>query len=277
MKLKKINESLNKSEITEEDFAELLKNNCRKFIDCIKKSNDEYNLLFRKMKSSGDYILSNPKSSSSERIAYFSSTNYHNLLISNLESWKDWPVRNKSIVCSSYFRAYSHDRGRSDKSLYLVIPFDNVKIATGDKNDFWQCFQMLPNDVEFKMSKYSSPTERSLLPYWISKLVEELGGDEFELNTDWQKLKYFLDSSNVDLVVDKFFSVKGFQYDRNLTLTENINDLLDPVKNNFKIGDITETINLYKERNSELESWFEDECLMIKYDKNTIKKIKSLI
>lgn len=275
MKLKKFNESLNKSEISEEEFVNLLKKNCKKFINYIKKNNDPYDLLFRKMKSSGDYILSNPKLSSSERIAYFSSTNYHNLLISNLESWKGWPRRNKSIVCSSYFRASSHDSGRSDKSLYLVIPFDNVKIATGDRNDFWQCFQMLPNNPEFKMSKYSSPTERSLLPHWISNLVEELGGNEFELNTDWQKLKDFLDNSNVDIVVDKFFSVKEFKYDRNLTLTENISNLLDPVKNNFKIGDIINTINLYKERSS--ESWFEDDCLMIRYDKNTLKKIKSLI
>ena len=52
---------------------------------------------------------------------------------------------------------------------------------------------------------------------------------------------------------------------------ENLNFILDPVRNKFKIGDVLDTMNIYSEidgddenpNRSSLESWIEDECILI--------------
>lgn len=97
--LKKINESLNSKTLTKEEVIELLNKNCQKFLSYVNKD-DDY-LIFRKDKERGDFALVNPKLSTSKRIAPDAPTNVHNLLISNLDSWKGWSRRNKSLIFAS--------------------------------------------------------------------------------------------------------------------------------------------------------------------------------
>lgn len=306
--LKRINESLNSKTLTKDEVIELLKKNCQKFLSY--PEIDEGNLIFRKDEDRGDFALVNPKLSTSDRIAPYSATNFHNLLISNLDSWKVWPRRNKSLIFASAGRALSHGAGfiKGGKAVdYVVIPYDTTKVATGDRSDFWECFGKLPNRAAFR-----SESSRPSVAYYMTNLMRDLkavnnvfdetpfqftssGTDsygktfskemtipgkwiqKFEpegVDTNWKKLKSFLEEAEMDeRMIQKYFKVRGrIMWDPNMNLLENLNKLLDPTFNNFKLGDVATTMDLYTQLDpddedyikSSLESWCEDEVILIK-------------
>lgn len=308
--LKRINESLNSKALTKEEVIELLKKNCQKFLSNFEKYEDS--LIYRKDEDRGDFVLVNPKLSTTERIAPYSATNFHNLLISNLDSWRGWPRRNKSLVFASEGRALSHGAGfiKGGRAVnYVVIPYDTTKLATGDRSDFWECFGKLPNRAAFR-----SESSRPSISYYMTSLMRDLkaiqnvydetpfqytssGTDSYGktfsremtipgkwiqkyepdgVNTDWSKMKSLLESVEIDeRMIQKYFKVKGrIMWDSNKNLLENLNKLLDPTFNNFKLGDATMTMDLYSKLDpddedytkSSLESWCEDEVILIKVD-----------
>ena len=161
---------MNSKTLTKEEVIELLRKNCQKFLSYVNK--DDGNLIFRKDEDRGDFALVNPKLSTSDRIAPYSVTNFHNLLISNLDSWKGWPRRNKSLVFASEGRALSHGAGfiKGGKAVnYVVIPYDTTKVATGDRSDFWECFGKLPNRAVFR-----SESSRPSISYYMTSLMRDL-------------------------------------------------------------------------------------------------------
>jgi hypothetical protein len=309
--LKRINESLNSKTLTKEEVIELLKKNCQKFLSYTDK--DDGNLIFRKDEDRGDFTLVNPKLSTSDRIAPYATTNFHNLLVSNLDSWKGWPRRNKSLVFASERRALTHGIGflKGGKAVdYVVVPFDNTKVATGDRSDFWECFGKLPNRSSFR-----GESPRPSIAYYMTSLMGDLktiknvfdptpfqftssGIDSYGktfskemtasygrwiqkyepegVDTDWSKMKSLLESVEMDeRMIQKYFKVRGrIMWNPNMNLLENLNKLLDPTFNNFKLGDVTLTMNLYSKLDpddenytkSSLESWCEDEVILIKVD-----------
>jgi len=238
--LKSFNENLNSTSLSKNDVINILQNNCKNFLNYPEKN--EKTLIFRKESViNDDFVLVDPKSSSKERIAPFSTANYHNLVISNLESWKDWPRRNKSLICSGYDRARSH----TGKNLYVVIPFDNTVIATCRTRDFWDSF----TEIRLPINDY------------FIKILTRCGfiGDD----RNWNKLKYFLETHKPKKDVKKeFFKY----YNDELSLLENINIQLEPNKNGFIKGDITNTMDFYFEYSlyGTYESWMEDKVILIK-------------
>lgn len=274
--LKKINESLNSKTLTKEEVIELLKKNCQKFLIYVNKDDD--NLIFRKDKERGDFALVNPKLSTSKRIAPYAPTNVHNLLISNLDSWKGWPRRNKSLIFASAHSALYHSSEDEDQIVdYVVIPFDSTKIATGDRSDFWDCFGKIPNRKQFHKDFSPDNYPRPSIAWYITSLLRDLKIKEEYPETDWQKIKTLLEE--VELVdqglIKKYFEVEGeIVWNPNMTLLENLNQLLDPIYNDFKLGDITSTMNLYSQLDTNdsdylktaLESWSEDEVILVKYN-----------
>ena len=307
--LKSINESLNTTTLTKDEVIEILTTKCKKFLSWGKDYTEDC-LIFRKDEDRGEFVLVNPKLSTSDRIAPYSVTNFHNLLISNLDSWKGWPRRNKSLVFASEGRALSHGAGfiKGGKAVnYVVIPYDTTKVATGDRSDFWECFGKLPNRAAFR-----SESSRPSISYYMTSLMRDLktvqnvfdptpfqftssGTDsygktfskemtipgkwiqKFEpegVDTNWEKLKSFLESVEMDdRMIQKYFKVRErIMWNPNMNLLENLNQLLDPSFNNFKLGDVTSTMDLYSQLDpddedytkSSLESWCEDEVILIK-------------
>lgn len=277
--LKNINESLNTTTLTKDEVIEILTTKCKKFLNWGKDYTEDC-LIYRKDEDRGDFLLVNPKLSSQDRIAPYASKNYHNLLISNLESWKDWPRRNKSLICASSYRALSHGGGfiKVPKANYVIIPFDDTVVATGDRGDFWNCFPNLPKDEEFMEEDLDRPS----IAYYMISLVYELDRNvKPSLNTNWNELKSFLEGSEAsEHIISKYFTTDNeVLWDDSLNLLENLNILLDPKSNNFKLTDIVGVMNLYSQLDTNeseaLESWFEDESIMIRLDKLT-KILKEL-
>ena len=271
--LKNINESLNTTTLTKDEVIEILTTKCKKFLNWGKDYIEDC-LIYRKDEDRGDFLLVNPKLSSQDRIAPYASKNYHNLLISNLESWKDWPRRNKSLICASSYRALSHGGGfiKGPSVDYVIIPFDDTVVATGDRGDFWNCFPNLPKDEDF----FEEDLDRPSIAYYMISLVYELDRNvKPSLNTNWNELKSFLEGSEAsEHIISKYFTTDNeVLWDDSLNLLENLNILLDPKSNNFKLTDIVGVMNLYSQLDTNeseaLESWFEDESIMIRLDKLT--------
>lgn len=271
--LKSINESLNTTTLTKDEVIEILATKCKKFLNW-GKDYTEGCLIYRKDENRGDFLLVNPKISSQDRIAPYAFKNYHNLLISNLESWKDWPRRNKSLICASSYRALSHGGGfiKGPSVDYVIIPFDDTMVATGDRSDFWNCFSNLPKDEDF----FEEDLDRPSIAYYMTLLVNELDRNvKPSLNTNWNELKSFLEGSEAsEHIISKYFTTDyEVLWDDSLNLLENLDILLNPKSNNFKLTDITGVMNLYSQLDTNeseaLESWFEDESIMIRLDKLT--------
>ena len=271
--LKSINESLNTTTLTKDEVIEILTTKCKKFLNW-GKDYTEGCLIYRKDENRGDFLLVNPKISSQDRIAPYAFKNYHNLLISNLESWKDWPRRNKSLICASSYRALSHGGGfiKGPSVDYVIIPFDDTMVATGDRSDFWNCFSNLPKDEDFMEEDLDRPS----IAYYMTLLVNELDRNvKPSLNTNWNELKSFLEGSEAsEQIISKYFTTDyEVLWDDSLNLLENLDILLNPKSNNFKLTDITGVMNLYSQLDTNeseaLESWFEDESMMIRLDKLT--------
>jgi len=292
--LRRFNETLKSTILTKEEVVKILQQNCKKFLSWGDDYTDDV-LILRKDENRGDFVLVDPKSSTSLRIDPYSSNDVHNTLTSNLDSWKGWPRRNKGLCCASSRRAFTHGAGFvKGKSVdYVVIPFDTTKVATGDRGDFWNCFGKIPNKAAFREEDMRRP---SLFRY-TSSLLSDLGVlrdyahietriDRFDklgnqltpnwtktyVNPDWNKLKTYLDTCKVsDAIKTKYF---GRLWDNSLSLLGNLNKILDPVFNKFKLGDVISTMKLYADLDDDyeyegegLESWFEDEAIMIKIDK----------
>lgn len=268
--IKGINESLNSKELNKEEFLNIIRNNCKNFIKyCEFNIFDKYSLIYRKCEDLGDYVLVDPKSSTKERIAPYANNNYHNLLISNLESWKKWPKRNKSLICASYARALRHGK----EKLYVVIPFDKTKIAVCSESDFWYSFKNLP----LYRSMIENNESNSAISFWMDSLIECIDSDIDKklLNKDWSLLKKFLEVSNISEKDKKrlFTNKQGrYMYKNYFNLLENLNNFLNPQLNKFLIGDSIDIMNIYSKLNiknddyisESKESWMEDEVLLVK-------------
>jgi len=103
----------------------------------------EKKIIFRGI--SGDYFdykILKPGLKVSEN-AYYNL--YTRLLSGVLPSWKDYPVRNRSFICTScigkaLLYGLSDNFYNSYEDIYVVLPINNSKIAICPKSDIWDSF-----------------------------------------------------------------------------------------------------------------------------------------
>lgn len=260
------------NEITKEEFKQLLNQNCSQFLEVIRQFNNGREVkdnkkffIFRKFSENlGQFVYTNPKDSNIERVAPWSEWgNWHNLLLSNLESWNNYPKRNKSLIGASHGRAFTH--GGTDD--YLIIPYDRTKIGLCPKDDIWESFK----------------TQFLYFAKWVKLIIEivsKLNSVELTDDRNWSTILPYLDKkySAEDFIWDVpenrtsinknlFFVIgKGIIYDNEITLLENLNHFLSPQFNNFSLltfSEVSDRIGRARTRSDAKEIWFEDEALLI--------------
>lgn len=144
--------------ITKENFYKLYKENCKSH------SNNTIQ-LFKGMKTSGNYVYSHPKS---ERTS-IERENIHVILMSELDSWKNFPKYNKSIVGT-----INKDDADHYGTLYEIIPFDNTKIGVCSRDTVWDSFGGFDYNGDIKLTD-------SFLRYWLNI--------DSTKNFTWEELK----------------------------------------------------------------------------------------
>ena len=80
--------------------------------------------------------------------------NYYTMLISSgtLPSWKNWPPRDKALICSGDFYTSAGYSYMGDP--YVVLPIGNPKIAVASNADFWDSFQLPLNRLNNYIEKF---------------------------------------------------------------------------------------------------------------------------
>lgn len=208
-----------------------------------------------------DFLYIKPSVSDEERTSRFALGNYYTALMITLPSWKSYPKRNKSIICTTETSKAFDYSGSYAGAVYIVLPKNNSKIAISSDDDIFYSF----NYVYERLGVDSANG--------FNRLIENMLYD-FNLGnyTQWNE-------NNIDVILklmDKDVVMK--QGERYRTATHRLlsdihnsnytswkdyfNDLLDPVKNGFKLT----TIENYK-RLSDKEVWTDGDSLLIKIEK----------
>lgn len=109
---------------------------------------------FRKV---GDIVLISP----GDRISANTSNEYTILFSDVLSSWKKYPKRNHSIICSTDYK-YADTYGTS----YIIIPFDNTNVGICPSYDFWESFNNAFREIlDFKSDSFLLTTLNDFLSY----------------------------------------------------------------------------------------------------------------
>lgn len=196
-------------------------------IDLIK--NNEYfshdKIIFKGITSS-KYLTFTLNSNNYERKSA-NTLNYYTILFDNLSSWKEYPKRSRSHICST-FEQYSKNYG----NIYVVIPLENQKIAICSKDDIY---------YSFKFTKSLG---------WFNNFLEEINTKE-EYNDILDKLiehKYLFN----DKINKTDFKIKN---------KKDIDELFSPSFNDFELVNY----NSFKNKNTSNEVWFSGNALYIEY------------
>lgn len=121
--------------LTEEEFNDLYEKYCKNH----KKSSFK---LYRGVpKNLGNFYYQNPKGHIRKSIE---EENIHVILMSELESWKDFPPYNQSIIGSTN---YNSAKGYG-RACFEIIPFDDTKIGICDESSVWEFLNDLIGNVK---------------------------------------------------------------------------------------------------------------------------------
>lgn len=180
-------------------------------------------------------------------------SNFINMLVSDiLPSWKGWPKRNLSMICSmnrSIARGYGHSS--YERGPHVVLPLGNPVIGVCSANDFWESFPKLfppsMNDMIAGLVRNYLGREAAATPEGLVKDLKDL------------------DAAFAEKPGTKMLQVQewGREY---LTLfsapnlLQGFNELLEPNYNGFKRVTLAE----YHSAGDEREVWISAPALLVR-------------
>lgn len=185
-----------------------------------------------------------------ERESAYASHNYYTLLFDNLPSWKGWPKRSKSIVCTTS-SDQAFNRASFSGAAYEVHPKKGSKIAVCPAEDIWFSFIDVERNIgnlnDLNRLLYYNLFEENDISTYNEMLDYDITIDE--LKDNMHEEDYFSEGFNI-----LFFDIKKNEK----IITGYLNRILDPDKNGFKL--ISSGHNLP----DTVEVWIEGECLVKK-------------
>lgn len=167
-----------------------------------------------------------------------------------IDQWKGFPKRSQSILCSIMYGSanFYANPGR----LYMLFPFDGVKIAVAPEEDVWDSFDWIkPNYFMKKYGSFSSWKE-------LKREIEGLDRmrREGELNHEEVIYRVF-DERDTKLT--------EIYYDSD-SLIETVKWAFDPKRNDFKVvNDVSKVIGG--------ECWFEGKCVAIRNTRDNLEDV----
>lgn len=209
------------------------------------------------------------------RISLNNSYNYYNRLLSNiLNSWKHYPKRNQSFICTSSYEYASH---WSDV-VNLVLPINGTKLGICPKWDMWRSFtehsgieRMLYFNID--ISKFFSIINNTLADVhdYIFKYEDNKEVYRYIVKTESNikkltenKLNDLIEYFHADMYNANIFEyIVRNVYNNTETIISCLDDILNPEKNGFR----TEFIESYSiPINKQRELWFSNEAIFIRID-----------
>ena len=236
-----LTERTRSNKISQTDALEWIKTNAK---DALKNTIQGKRPIYRgAFDDKGETLIINP--SKFERESAYIGSNYYTLLMDNLPSWKDYPKRSKSIVCTTS-REKSEDYGNNT---FIVFPKDGSKIGICKGDDIYVSFKYLLKQLNIEYL-YEFSDNMKTLDYTISGRRSD---------TSWKSmLKLF---KIIDLKEEEVESTIirhrfNFLYSSKSS-KESFNIAISPVNNGFKL--VNTKTKLPKNR----EVWTDGESVMV--------------
>jgi hypothetical protein len=238
------------------------------FDDILNTLKSEYKLAYEKYKLGNaiyrgttneySYVI-DPKSAT--RVSK-NTRNFYTVLIDVLPSWKDWPKRSQSIVCSS---SYKTARTYSSHVPHVVFPENGAKIGVCSKSDFWNSFPYVHSRLSptnyFNMSEFT----RQFHQFFEIANINVDVYNKTNVNTFFEISNSTLPSYDIirQLVTENWRHLRDLLDDLKLHFKGDwlsyFNELLDPEKNNLKLITLESYNNTFYNR----EIWTDAKSLMV--------------
>ena len=240
-----LNENRSQS-ITKEKFDELLNKNCSQFLD--KMNKDSSVKIYRGLDSSFEYCYIDPTKFNRKSA---NTSNYYTILFDEiLPSWKPYPLRSKSIICSSVMIGAA---GYGD--VFLVYPYNGSKIGVCSEDDLWYSFS---NSFTFDLNALNRSLEYidDLMSFGLKENRDSL----LKFCKAIDNSKYIYDNvikSGDSIVIEL---MEGYKKSKSKFI-DYLDRLLNPDKNGFN----NYTTSNYKQHFNK-EVFIEGPCLMRWWD-----------
>jgi hypothetical protein len=201
------------------------------------------------------------------RYSQNTSNHYTELFSEILPSWKDFPKRNHSVICTTDYNKSNNYGGK----VYVILPKNGTKIGVCSESDIWYSFPLFNNEI------HSDDMNLSFFAHTISCIVDKLYGFGKDIFME-SFMKFFLEdfknhkkidiTSRISLVTDCY----ELLYENKDNLFEFFNYVFDPYKNGFKLLTINDELPGNK------EVWFDNNYIAIKENimNKIVKKIGNL-
>lgn len=253
----------------------------------VQKTDLPQGLIYRGMIDS--FVNTNPVTLlhySTERVSAYTSNKYNILVSKYLPSWKDYPKRNKSFICSTDIEragVYTED---SDPC--IIVPTDDARIGICSSYDFWFSFPHIQKTLNItSMDGFNRALQifmtniSRIFSIDISHVGTDLSEEDISEKEILSIAKFLKDITpnelknkkieyENDLSVEKpkllpFDNIHKYiinninvSKNKNIDLMQILDDLLNPHTNDFTIGDFRDSI---EHENSEV--WMEGPAILI--------------
>ena len=211
--------------ISKDDAIDMVSKNC---MNAFNKSLSSFKICRDIGTNSLSYGFVDPTKGEPRKSA--NTENYYTLIIDNSKRWKSYPKRSRSIICSNM---------APSSETHIVLPFDNSKIGICPTSDMWWSFEksfnnILLNDVNMYLNilfhefdiKVKSDCSFTDLKSYLNTVDETINSQGF-----------FSKSRIVNFIkfMDKYIGSK-------MSMFEFIDTKMDPIKNNFKVVKVGDSI-----------------------------------
>ena len=229
-----------------DEAINILKTKCSKAIKSHKHSP-----IFRGVRDRfSDDVISLIKPKDHTRVSA-NTSNIYTLLIDDMKSWKQYPNRGQSIICTTD-REYSRVYGET----YVIFPYDGAKIGVTSSIDFWGGFRYgLGTGAWGDMDAFNSQ---------LNYMISEQMNIRFDKNSAKSMKKSFQmfdkvsgERNDITSIIDSIYWMKD--YYKHGSLLKTIENALDPKKNGFKLAKIGDKLI------RGVEVWTDSPSIMVKY------------
>lgn len=210
--------------------------------------------------------------------------NVYTALIDILPSWRGWPKRSRSIVCSSsieYTKSYTGPSikygSQSPGATYCVFPKNGAKIGVCSDEDIWSSFPMIfkrwntgnMNEFNRQFSEVLNAAMHMATGEYHEKEIGELNGEEMLefLNriehdiTEESFIKYRNNTKYRQASDEIVEDILHDKFEAGISWINYFDELMNPEANQFHL---TDTAHYIEDQYNTREAWTDSDCLLIR-------------
>jgi len=228
--------------------------------------------IYRGITGSAEWPYWIVKPGSAERKSR-NTSNFYTGLIDNLPSWKNYPKRSRSIICST-----GRGGAASFGNVLDVFPKNGAKIGICSAEDFWLSFPATHTRLDLQDMSYFNAYFISIFyqaSHKLSHLASELTDKTYpafiKLANELINKEKYIETINIQRSVDRLpygvssdMLVKDVRFNFNNDWEKYFDELLNPEINGFVITTI-EDYQIPTDSASDIEIWTDAPSLMISH------------